>query len=161
MAWKVEFDPTAERDLNRLDPQHARKILTFLSERIAKDEDPRRFGAPLRSNFAGLWKYRVEDYRLICDIQEEKVLVLVLHLGHRSKVYGGCQSRTIRSCTPHILLDHLAVDHGASALTIPHGATAPVNVPPPGSVSFSFLTWDTICPRWSGMLCAWRGKFPV
>ncbi|MCG2822381.1 MAG: type II toxin-antitoxin system RelE family toxin [Desulfurivibrionaceae bacterium] len=53
MAWKVEFDPTAERDLNRLDPQHARKILTFLSERIAKDEDPRRFGAPLRSNFPG------------------------------------------------------------------------------------------------------------
>jgi len=89
MAWKVEFDPTADRDLDRLDPQHTRKILTFLAERIAKDEDPRRFGAPLRSNLAGLWKYRVEDYRLICDIQEEKVLVLVLHVGHRSKVYGG------------------------------------------------------------------------
>ena len=84
MAWKVEFDPVADRDLDQLDPQHARKILTFLAERIAKDEDPRRFGAPLRSNLAGLWKYRVKDYRLTCDIQEEKVLVLVLHVGHRS-----------------------------------------------------------------------------
>ncbi|MFA7347829.1 MAG: hypothetical protein WCZ86_08730 [Desulfurivibrionaceae bacterium] len=54
MAWKVEFDSAAERDLDQLDPQHARKILTFLAERIAKDEDPRRFGAPLRSNLAGL-----------------------------------------------------------------------------------------------------------
>jgi len=89
MAWQVEFDSAAERDLDRLDPQHARKILTFLAERIAKDEDPRRFGAPLRSNLAGLWKYRVEDYRLICEIQEEKILVLVLRVGHRSKVYGG------------------------------------------------------------------------
>ena len=84
MAWKVEFDPAADRDLDSLDPQHARKILTFLAERIAKDEDPRRFEAPLRSNLAGLWKYRVKDYRLTCDIQEEKVLVLVLHVGHRS-----------------------------------------------------------------------------
>ena len=89
MAWQVEFDSAAERELDRLDPQHARKILTFLAERIAKDEDPRRFGAPLRSNLAGLWKYRVEDYRLICEIQEEKILVLVLRVGHRSKVYGG------------------------------------------------------------------------
>ncbi|MBU2537875.1 MAG: type II toxin-antitoxin system RelE/ParE family toxin [Proteobacteria bacterium] len=89
MAWKVEFDALAERDLDRLDPQHARKILKFLAQRIAKDEDPRRFGTPLRSNLAGLWKYRIEDYRLICEIQDEKILVLVLHVGHRSKVYGG------------------------------------------------------------------------
>lgn len=89
MAWKVEFDALAERDLDRLDPQHARKILKFLAQRIAKDEDPRRFGTPLRSNLAGLWKYRIEDYRLICEIQDEKILVLVLHVGHQSKVYGG------------------------------------------------------------------------
>ncbi|MDP2816234.1 MAG: type II toxin-antitoxin system RelE/ParE family toxin [Rectinemataceae bacterium] len=89
MAWKVEFDTVAERDLDRLDPQCARKILKFLAQRIAKDEDPRRFGGPLRSNLAGLWKYRIEDYRLICEIQDEKILVLVLHVGHRSTVYGG------------------------------------------------------------------------
>ncbi len=89
MAWKVEFDTVAERDLDRLDPQYARKILKFLAQRIAKDEDPRRFGTPLRSNLAGLWKYRIEDYRLICEIQDEKILVLVLHVGHRSTVYGG------------------------------------------------------------------------
>lgn len=89
MAWKVEFDQVAVRELDRLDPQHARKILVFLADRIAGDEDPRRFGASLRSNLAGLWKYRVGDYRLICDIHEEQVLVLVLNIGHRSKVYGG------------------------------------------------------------------------
>ncbi len=89
MAWKVEFDPVAERELDGLDPQSARKILTFLAQRLAKDEDPRRFGTPLRSNLAGLWKYRIEDYRLVCEIQDEKICVLVLHLGHRSKVYGG------------------------------------------------------------------------
>jgi len=89
MAWKVEFDTVAERDLDKLDPQQARKILKFLAQRIAKDEDPRRFGGPLRSNLAGLWKYRIEDYRLICEIQDEKILVLVLHVGHRSTVYGG------------------------------------------------------------------------
>lgn len=89
MAWKIEIDQAAVRELDRLDPQHARKILAFLAERIAGSEDPRRFGAPLRSNLAGLWKYRAGDYRLICDIQEEQVLVLVLNIGHRSKVYGG------------------------------------------------------------------------
>ena len=55
MAWTVEFDPQAEKELDRLDSQQAKRILKYLFERIATDEDPRRFGAPLRSNLAGLW----------------------------------------------------------------------------------------------------------
>lgn len=89
MAWIVEFDQAAIRELDQLDRQHARKILTYLAERIATSEDPRRFGAPLRRDLSGLWKYRIGDYRVVCDIQEEKVLVLVLRIGHRRKVYGG------------------------------------------------------------------------
>lgn len=87
MAWTVEFDPQAEKELDRLDSQQAKRILKYLFERIATDKDPRRFGDPLRSNLAGLWKYRVGDYRVICEIQDEILLVLVVRVGHRRKVY--------------------------------------------------------------------------
>ncbi len=65
------------------------EILRYLRERIATDEDQRRYGKPLRGDLAGRWKYRVGTYGLICDIQNKKVLVLVLMVGHRNKVYGG------------------------------------------------------------------------
>ena len=87
MTWRVEFDSQAEKELDRLDPQHAKRILKYLFERIATDENPRRFGDPLRSNLAGLWKYRVGNYRIICDIQDDVLLVLVLRIGHRREVY--------------------------------------------------------------------------
>jgi len=89
MAWKVEFDSAADRDLKKVDPQQKRRILKYLDEKIETDGDPRRFGDPLSRNLTGLWKYRIGDYRVICEIQEEKVVVLVLRVGHRSKVYGG------------------------------------------------------------------------
>lgn len=87
MAWRVEFESQAEKELGRLDPQYAKRILKYLFERIATDEDPRRFGDPLRSNLAGLWKYRIGNYRVICEIQEEVLLVLVVRVGHRREVY--------------------------------------------------------------------------
>ena len=87
MAWKVEFESQAEKELAQLDPQHVKRILKYLNERIATDEDPRRFGAPLRHDLTGLWKYRVGDYRIICEIQDEVVLVLVVRVGHRRKIY--------------------------------------------------------------------------
>lgn len=86
-VWTVEFDDRARRELRKLDAQVQRSILRYLRERIAVAEDPRRFGKPLRRNFAGLWRYRVEDYRLICRIEEDRVVVLVLQLGHRREVY--------------------------------------------------------------------------
>ena len=87
MAWRVEFESQAENELGRLDPQYTKRILKYLFERIATDEDPRRFGDPLRSNLAGLWKYRIGNYRVICEIQEEVLLVLVVRVGHRREVY--------------------------------------------------------------------------
>ena len=89
MAWRIEITDTAKKQLTKLDHQAQVSILRYLRERIATDEDPRRYGAPLRRELANRWKYRVGPYRLICDIQNEKVLVLVLLVGHRNKIYGG------------------------------------------------------------------------
>ena len=87
MAWRIEITATAKKQLARLDHQVQISILRYLRERIATDEDPRRFGAPLRRELANRWKYRVGPYRLICEIQDEKVLVLILLVGHRSRIY--------------------------------------------------------------------------
>jgi mRNA interferase RelE/StbE len=86
-AWTVEFDDRARRELRKLDAKTQRAILRYLREHIAVVDDPRRFGKPLRRNLAGLWRYRVEDYRLICRIENERVVVLVLEVGHRREVY--------------------------------------------------------------------------
>ncbi len=87
MAWRIEFSATARRQLRKMGCQEAADIVRYLRERIATDEDPRRFGDPLRKELAGLWKYRVGDWRVICDIQDGRVTVLVLRVGHRSQVY--------------------------------------------------------------------------
>lgn len=88
MAWKVELSAAADRDLAKLDPQVARRILRFLHERIAQGENPRSQGEALHGSKLGeFWKYRVGDYRLICKIEDDRVLVLVLRVGHRREVY--------------------------------------------------------------------------
>ena len=87
MAWRIEITNTAKKQLAKLDRQVQWEIVRYLRERIGTDENPRRYGAPLRKELAGRWKYRVGAYRLICEIQDEKILVLVLMVGHRSKIY--------------------------------------------------------------------------
>lgn len=88
MAWKIELSAQAARELDKLDPPQAKRILKFLSERLAPLENPRSIGQALRgSEFGEFWKYRVGDYRLICKIEDERVLILVLRIGHRREVY--------------------------------------------------------------------------
>ena len=88
MAWKVELDPGAERDLDKLDFQIAKRIVRFLHERVAALDDPRSIGEALRgSKLGSFWKYRVGDYRIICDIQDQKLLILTLRVGHRGQIY--------------------------------------------------------------------------
>ena len=89
MAWRIEFEQSAKKELTRLDRQAQARILRFLRERIATGEDPRRHGRPLRRDLSGLWKYRMGDYRIVADIQDDRVLVLVVRVGHRRRVYGG------------------------------------------------------------------------
>ena len=89
LAWRIEITDTAKKQMAKLDHQIQVSIVRYLRERIATDGDPRRFGAPLRRELANRWKFRVVAYRLICDIRDEKLLVLILMVGHRSKIYGG------------------------------------------------------------------------
>jgi mRNA interferase RelE/StbE len=85
--WTVEFDDRARRELRKLDTTIQLTILRYLRERIIGASDPRRFGKPLRRNLAGLWRYRVGDYRLICRLEKDRLVVLVLQVGHRREVY--------------------------------------------------------------------------
>ena len=69
MAWKVEFDPAAERELGKIDPQIVRRILAFLHDRVAQIDDPRGIGEALKgSNLGAFWKYRVGDWRITASI---------------------------------------------------------------------------------------------
>ena len=88
MTWKVEFDDAAAKELRKLDRQAQKEILHYLRSRIATNDDPRRFGKPLAKDFAGLWRYRIRNYRIICNIEDEKLVVLVLRTGHRKVIYG-------------------------------------------------------------------------
>ena len=87
MTWLIEFDDAAAKELRKLDKQVQSEILKYLRKRIATDEDPRRFGKPLSRNLAGLWRYRIRDYRLVCNIEDDKLIVLVLRAAHRKDVY--------------------------------------------------------------------------
>jgi len=88
-VWVIEYDERAARELAKLDAQNARRIKKYLDERIATDDDPRRFGEALTDNLSGLWRYRIGDFRVIAEIQDERIVVLVVRVGHRSKIYGG------------------------------------------------------------------------
>ena len=87
MTWIVEFDDSATKELRKLDRQAQQEILRYFRERIATNEDPRRFGKPLSHDLTGLWRYRVRNYRMICNIEDDKLIVLVLRAGHRKHVY--------------------------------------------------------------------------
>ena len=88
MAWTVELDPAALKELRKLDRQVARRILTFLRERLAVIDDPRSIGEALRGDALGeYWKYRIGDYRIVSRIVDRRILILVLRIGHRRDVY--------------------------------------------------------------------------
>lgn len=88
MAWRIEFLPKAKKELQKLDPQVAKRILVFLHERVARSDDPRGIGAALNGSELGeFWKYRLGDYRIIAKIEDDVVRVLVVRIGHRGDVY--------------------------------------------------------------------------
>jgi len=88
MAWKIEFLPEAEKDLNGIDRPIVHRILRFLNNRIKPLEDPRMIGEALKGPELGkYWKYRVGDYRIICLIRKKEITVLVVRVGHRKEIY--------------------------------------------------------------------------
>ncbi|MGV1098479.1 type II toxin-antitoxin system RelE family toxin [Thiovibrio sp. JS02] len=88
MAWTINYATSAKGQLRKLDKQIARQIIEYM-EGVAILEDPCSKGKALKGPLGGLWRFRVDDWRIICDIQDDKLLVLVLRIGHRSKIYGG------------------------------------------------------------------------
>lgn len=87
MAWTIEFSDTATRQLERLDKATARRIRDFLRQRLASVDSPRRFGKPLTGPLGDLWRYRVGAYRILCRIEDDRLVVLVVGIGHRRDVY--------------------------------------------------------------------------
>ena len=87
MAWKIEYSHTAKEQLRKLDKQTARRIFDYVEERLAFRENPRDLGKALSGPLGALWRYRVGDYRLICDIQDNASRILVLRIGKRTEVY--------------------------------------------------------------------------
>ncbi len=88
MAWLIELDPAAVRELDRIDPTIARSILAFLHGRVAELDDPRSIGEALKGSKLGeFWKYRVGDWRIIASIDDDALRILVVRIGNRREVY--------------------------------------------------------------------------
>jgi mRNA interferase RelE/StbE len=88
MAWRVELADSAAKQLRKLDPQVAKRILSFLRDCVSTADDPRSIGEALRGKeFGDFWKYRVGDWRIIADIDDDVVLITVIRIGNRREVY--------------------------------------------------------------------------
>ena len=88
MAYEIEFDPEAVKDLKKLDGSIQARLLGFLRQRVTPLENPRDLGEALTGATLGsYWKYRVGDWRIICDIQDRRLIVRVLRLGNRRDIY--------------------------------------------------------------------------
>ena len=88
MAWQIELSALGQKNIAQLDPQTRHRVLKFLQLRVATLDNPRSIGEALKgSRFGELWKYRVGDHRIIADIQDQRVCILVVRIGNRRDVY--------------------------------------------------------------------------
>lgn len=87
MDWTIEISSGAERQLRKLDRATARRLVAYLRTLVAETNDPRQRGKGLTGPYSGLWRYRVGDHRIICQLLDDRLIVLVVRLGHRSQVY--------------------------------------------------------------------------
>ena len=86
--WSVEIDAAAAKELRKLDPPVARRLLAFLRQRVATLDDPRSIGEALRGDDLGrFWKYRLGDYRIVVRLVDQRLVVIVVRIGHRRDVY--------------------------------------------------------------------------
>lgn len=85
--WSVEYSDIVEDEILRLDKPMRDRVLKFSRERVASHPEPKTLAEPLSGNLRGLWRFRVGDYRAICDIRGDRLVVLVLQLGHRSEIH--------------------------------------------------------------------------
>jgi mRNA interferase RelE/StbE len=90
LAFRIEFDPDAVKDLKKLDRPIQQRLVGFLKDRVATLDDPRSIGEALSGAALGqYWKYRIGDWRIVCDIQDNKIVIRVLRVGNRKEIYRG------------------------------------------------------------------------
>lgn len=87
MAWTIEYATQARKELKKIDRRAAKRILDFMDYRVAPSDDPRAVGKATGGPLAGYWRYRVGDHRILCDIQDKRVTVLVIRVGDRKDIY--------------------------------------------------------------------------
>jgi mRNA interferase RelE/StbE len=87
LAWTIEYEQAALDQLRKLDRRVQRRIVDYMDERVALANNPRSQGHALTGRFSSLWRYRVGDYRVICRIEDERLVVLVVGIGHRRDIY--------------------------------------------------------------------------
>lgn len=88
MKWTARLSDQAVKQLKKLDRVNRELILTYIEQRIDGCENPRLFGEPLKENLSGFWRYRVGQYRILCEINEELITVYVITIGHRRQIYN-------------------------------------------------------------------------
>jgi mRNA interferase RelE/StbE len=89
VAWTYKVHEDADRQLKVLGPAARKEVVAWLEKRIHGANDPTQFGKPLRGSKHGLWRYRVRNYRIICKLENEILVVVVVAVGHRSTIYDG------------------------------------------------------------------------
>jgi mRNA interferase RelE/StbE len=87
LAWTVRVSPFAQKQLGKLDKPVARRILDWLDDRLEGARDPRHWGEALKADLSGLWRYRIGDFRVVCELKDGELVVLVLSVGHRRDIY--------------------------------------------------------------------------
>ena len=85
MGWTIEYTETARDQLQGLDKPIARRIVDYMSDRVANLDDPRSHGRALVGPLGGLWRYRVGDYRVLCELRDEALRILMVRIAHRSR----------------------------------------------------------------------------
>lgn len=88
MAWMIRIDDAARKDLEKMDKPIARRITAFLRQRVSMVDNPRSIGEPLKSSQGELWRYRVGDYRIVCEIQDSETCILVVRVAKRDEAYN-------------------------------------------------------------------------
>lgn len=87
MAWTINYSDRALKSLRKMDKQNARRIVDFMDLRIAVAADPRQSGKPLKGELGEFWRYRVGEYRILCEIRDDELVILAAIIGHRREVY--------------------------------------------------------------------------
>ena len=87
MVWQIEFTAGARKQLKKMTQSDAKRIVDFLRQRVSPLSNVRQLGKALQGPSAGFWRYRVGHFRLVCEIQDDRLVVLVVRVGQRDKVY--------------------------------------------------------------------------